>query len=225
MCARAILITPDDELRRIFGLEQVPLLVARYNIAPTQDIAIVREPGKLELVRFGFVPDFAKNPREGARFITARRETIATLPAFRDAFRTRRCIVVVDGFYEWKKDGSRKSQPYFIHRPDHSPMALAGIWNRWTSRDTGEVIDSCAVITRPSEGVVSTVHDRMPVVLSSDAWPSWIDAAKTNTAAELLLQGDADLDCHPVSQAVSSPKNDDPRNMDRVEIEQLPLFS
>jgi len=231
MCARATLITPDNELRQIFGLDQMPSLTARYNIAPTQDIAIIRQPGKLELVRFGFVPNFARHAREGARFINARQETVATLPAFRDAFQSRRCLVVVDGFYEWKKNGTRKSQPYFIHAPAHAPMALAGIWNRWTSRETGEVIDSCAVVTRPSCGSVEAVHDRMPVVLASEAWSSWLATGSDPQAALEDERGDRlarNLACHPVSAAVGSPKNDDPRNMDPIDatpvIEQLPLF-
>src|SRR5215475_3154725 len=143
MCGRTVLVTPDDELRDAFGLPELPLdRTPAFNIAPTEPQAIVRTPGRLELVRWGLLPSFARKPGEGARFINARAETVATLSAFRDAYRSRRCLVIVSGFYEWRSEGKRKL-PFYIHREDRRPFAFGGLWSTWTSRDTGEVIDTC----------------------------------------------------------------------------------
>jgi len=209
MCGRTVLAVPDDELREAFGLEELPPdLIARYNIAPTDPQAIIREPGRLELARFGLLPPFAKSIGEGARFINARAETVATQPVYRDAFRDRRCLVVVSGFYEWRTEGKRKL-PYFIHREDGKPFAFAGLWSTWRSRD-GEIVDSCAIITRTPSPQMSVLHDRMPVILARDEYAAWLDA--NNPDVMPLLAGHAEgLALRPVSTLVNKAGVNDPR--------------
>lgn len=205
MCGRASMSASPDELREIFHLTEVPPLEPRYNIAPTEPMAIIRTPGRLELVRFGLIPPWAKDPREGTRFINARAETVATQPAFRDAFRSRRCLIVVSGFYEWQVRGKKK-QPYFVHREDGKPFALAGLWSTWRSRD-GQVVDSCSVITRVPSSMLAEVHDRMPVVLAPSDHDRWIDPGTPDVAA--FLDGhDEMLVMHPVSARVNKPGNE-----------------
>lgn len=214
MCGRAKLSTPGEELAKIFDLAEVPLLEPHWNLAPTQTMAIIREPRRLEFARFGFIPSFARSPKEGTRYLNARAETVATLSAFRDAFRTRRCLVIVDGFYEWKTV-EKKKQPYLLERPNGAPFALAGVWTTWTSRETGEIIDSCAIITKPAKGVARELHDRMPLILPSSAWAKWLDMSRD--AADLLETDDFDLVARPVSVRVNSPQNDDPGCVDPPE--------
>lgn len=200
---------PDDELREAFGLEELPGdLVPRFNIAPTDPQAIIRVPGRLELASFGLLPPFAKSRGEGARFINARSETVATQPVFREAYRERRCLVVVSGFYEWHTEGKRKL-PFFIHREDGKPFAFAGLWSTWRSRD-GEVVDSCAIITRPPSTQMSVVHDRMPVILSPDEYAAWLDAS-TADVTPLLAGHPEGLALRPVSTLVNKAGVNDPR--------------
>ncbi|HEX7664986.1 MAG TPA: SOS response-associated peptidase [Polyangiaceae bacterium] len=206
MCGRAKLSADPEELAEIFDLIEEPALAPHWNIAPTQPMAIVREPRKLEFARFGFVPSFAKSPKEGTRYINARAETVQKLAVFREAFKSRRCLVVVDGFYEWKRDGKIK-QPYLIEQPDGKPFALAGLWSTWTSRETGEVIESCTVITKAATGVVATMHDREPVTIAKAEWARWL--AKDAEVADLLEAPSIELVAKAVTSHVNSAANDD----------------
>jgi putative SOS response-associated peptidase YedK len=146
MCGRATLSTPEKELRELLKLKEIPLLNPRYNIAPSQDLPLIREPHKLELVHWG-LSNVGRAPG-----INVRAETVARAPQYRDAFRARRCLVIVDGFFEWKREGKAK-QPFLIHRTDRKPFALAGIW------DTGpDGSATCAVITGDAQGVVADLR-------------------------------------------------------------------
>jgi putative SOS response-associated peptidase YedK len=212
MCGRTILATPEKELRELFGLEQMPELQPHYNTPPSQPVAVVRvmrdSPGRtLDLLRWGLVPAWAKDTKIGHKLALARVETVATAPAFRDAFRFRRCLVVVDGFYEWKRDGKATSQPYVLRRPDHGPFALAGLWERWTSSD-GEVVESCAILTRPALPPVDAIHDRMPIILPESAWDAWMNPA-TVDVTPLLESGTPPLVAQAVSSYVNDPRHDD----------------
>ena len=190
----------QGELREMFHLTDVPPLEPRYNIAPTEPMAVIRTPGRLELLRFGLIPPWAKEPREGTRFINARAETVAKQPAFREAFRSRRCLVVVSGFYEWQVRGKKK-QPFFVHREDGKPFALAGLWATWRAHD-GQVVDSCSVITRVPSSMLAVVHDRMPVVLAPTDYDRWIDPETPDPAS--LLEGLGEqLVMHPVRALVN----------------------
>jgi putative SOS response-associated peptidase YedK len=149
MCGRATLSTSPEDLREAFGLSDLPELPPRFNIAPTQPIAVIREPHRLELLRWGLI--LPGGHRQGARGINVRVESVARAPAYRESFRKRRCLVIVDGFFEWERRDKGK-QPFVVRREDGKPFGLAGIWERSTTTD-GEVIDTCAVITGDARSV------------------------------------------------------------------------
>jgi putative SOS response-associated peptidase YedK len=222
MCGRTTLATPALDLRQHFGLTEVPELPLRYNIAPTQPIAVIRQPGRLELLRWGLMlPDA---PVRGPG-INVRVETVARAPAYRDAFRQRRCLVIVDGFYEWERR-EKVRQPFAIRRTDGKPFALAGIWAPYVTSD-GEVVDCCAIITGGATGVVAPLHDRMPLVVPHTAHAQWL--APTTRASELfdLMTPDAtELETYPVRPLVNSPQNEGPICIERADAAAttLPLF-
>lgn len=204
MCGRATLSAPEALLRELFQLEQIPLLNPRYNMAPSQDLPVIREPRKLELLHWGLA-----NVGQ-ARGVNVRAETVARAPHYRRSFRERRCLVIVDGFFEWQRRGQKK-QPFLVRRQDGLPFALAGIWDR--SQD-GE--DTCAIITGPAQGVVAQLHDRMPIVVPASAHARWLDPEE-HGPTDLLQPDAAELVSHPVSTAVNSPKNDDPRCVEPID--------
>jgi putative SOS response-associated peptidase YedK len=207
MCGRATLTTGAEDLREFFGLGQQPELPPRYNIAPTQPIAVVREAHHLELLRWGLV---LPGKRHGAQGINVRVETVARAPAYRESFRKRRCLIVVDGFYEWKKK-ERTRQPFLIRREDGKPLALAGIWEHATTAD-GEVVDCCAIITGPATGAVAPLHDRMPLVVPKESFERWLSQdVRTDELLKLIAPGASAFVAQPVSTVVNSPANDDPR--------------
>ena len=204
MCGRTKLTTPSDVLRDIFGLHDVPDLEPHYNIAPTKLVAVIRKPGVMELLRFGLVPPWAKSAGEGSRFINARAETVATLAAYRE----RRCMVIVDGFYEWTTEGPQK-RPHLIHLKSGAPFAFGAVWGSWTSRD-GEVIESVSVITAPAQGAIGPLHDRMPLVLAPEDYSTWLEPNLASPERLLAPSRVAEIVTEPVSSAVSNPKNDGP---------------
>jgi putative SOS response-associated peptidase YedK len=219
MCGRFTLRTPAGVLIQQFRLQSVPDLSPRYNIAPTQPAPVVRMnagSGERELVllRWGLVPSWAKDPSIGNRLINARSETIASKPSFRSAFRRRRCLVIADGYYEWKKLGSRK-QPYYIRRQDEQPMGLAGLWEHWSSptEEEADHIQSCTIITTQANDLTRDVHDRMPVILSSDDHDMWLDPElEDRDRLQTLLEPAASdtMIMDPVSTYVNSPRNEGP---------------
>ena len=196
----------------------------RYNIAPTQEVPVVRldsDSGdrKLSLVRWGLVPSWAKDPSIGNRMINARSETVAEKPSFRSAFRRRRCLVVADGYYEWKKTEDGK-QPYHIRMQDERPFAMAGLWETWhgppadgdAPQPASAGFESCTVITTQSNEVTAPIHDRMPVILHEQDWPRWLDV-ETDWPKNQLLKllepwnGD-DLTMQIVSKHVNNPRHE-----------------
>lgn len=187
----------------------------RYNVAPTQPVPIIRQHPKeprreMSLVRWGLIPWWAKDASGAARMINARSETAATLPAFRDALKSRRCIVPADGFYEWLRAGKTK-QPFCFEVNDGELFAFAGLWERWKDAD-GKALETCSILTTTPNVVTSTVHDRMPVILSPDSYDMWLDPGFADAAAvsELLKPYDARLmRSYPVSARVNSVANDD----------------
>lgn len=222
MCGRTTLVTPGPDLALALGLDEMPELPLRYNIAPTQLIAVIRQPRRLELLRWGLMlPDAAaRGPG-----INVRVETVARAPAYRDAFRQRRCLAIVDGFFEWQRR-EKVRQPFAIRRGDGKPFALAGIWASYVTAD-GEVVDCCAIITGPATGVVAPLHDRMPLIVPPGAYATWL--APGTQASELfdLMTADATaLETYPVSPLVNSPLNDVPMCIERADAvaTTLPLF-
>lgn len=224
MCGRYHSILPREAMRTIFKVDGlIPDLPARYNIAPTQPIPIVRWAAdgdrELAIVRWGLVPYWSPGPKEQkGEMINARAETVSTKPAFRDAFRRRRCIVPASGFYEWRPEGKGK-QPYAINRRDGQPMAFAGLWERWRATVTHEVIESATIIVTDANEALVPIHDRMPVILLDEAEiETWLDPATPPDALKDLLRPcPADeLVIYPVSRRVSSPANDDPQLIDPI---------
>lgn len=219
MCGRFTLRTPLKEVADAFDLEPEAFQRAdgwhkRYNIAPSQDVAAVRRhvAGGREAawLRWGLIPPWADDPATGNRMINARSETAATKPAFRDAFRHRRCLVAADGFYEWKR-GAKPRQPYYIRLADDRPFALAGLWERWRRGD--QVIQSCTILTTEANELVAALHDRMPVLLDPEQYDAWLDPAVQDPAQlePLLVPYPAQrMTAHPVSALVNSPRHDGP---------------
>jgi putative SOS response-associated peptidase YedK len=212
MCGRTALTASPEDLVAALGLDEAPALAPRYNVPPSQPLDTVRAargPRRLERLRWGLVPAWAKDPKIGARLALARVETVTTIHAFSDSIRRRRCLVVVDGFYEWKREGAA-SWPHFAHRPDRRPFTLAGLWDRWISRD-GEVIESCAVLTRPALDPLAAVHDRMPLVIEPELRDRWLDPNLTEVdalIAEAMAHPPA-LVVYPVTPYVNDPHHDD----------------
>ena len=205
----------------------------RYNIAPTQPVPVIRQNSKepvreLSLMRWGLIPSWSKDSSTAASMINARAETASTKTAFRNALKSRRCLIPADGFYEWKRDGKTK-QPYCFEVNEGELFAFAGIWDRW--RDPGgQWVTSCSILTTTPNAVTSAVHDRMPAILDPDANDLWLDPGMQNvaTASKLLKPFDARLmRCYPVSTRVNSAANDDEKCSRRIEVAEIQnqLFS
>ncbi|MDP9122112.1 MAG: SOS response-associated peptidase [Acidobacteriota bacterium] len=218
MCGRYTLSSPGEAVAELFDLLDVPPILPRYNLAPTQEAAVVRvlvpgAPRTLSLVRWGLVPYWADDPGIGNRMINARAEGIAGKPAFRHSFRKRRCLVAADGFYEWKKEGKGK-QPYLIRRRDHRPFAFAGLWSRWQSREGGsDPLDTFTIVTTTPNDLLRPVHDRMPAILERGHFALWLDPAVEDAARLEPLLAPASTDgweAVPVSRMVNSPAHDQP---------------
>ena len=201
---------------QLFDLPNWPETPPRYNIAPSQEVPAViqnREVGGREFrpFRWGLVPSWAKDPVIGNRMINARSETAATKPAFRKPFGERRCLILADGFYEWKRDGSRK-QPYYIKLRDGEPFAFAGLWDHWAPAD-GQPLETCTILTTTPNALVQPIHDRMPVILPSSAYGAWLDPTVSDvpTVQALLTPYPADeMIAYPVSTRVNNPAHDTP---------------
>lgn len=216
MCGRFTLLIPGEELAESFRLEATPTLAPRYNIAPTQPVATVRQnpdSGRRELVhvQWGLVPFWAKDPSIGSRMINARSETVAEKPAFRAAFKYRRCLVPASGFYEWRKQNGHK-QPHYIHHKDGAPLALAGLWEHWQSAD-GSELESCTILTTTPNEMMSDLHNRMPVILEPADYDVWLqsDGQNQGELQHLLRPADDEmLTAYPVSTFVNRPQNEAP---------------
>jgi putative SOS response-associated peptidase YedK len=216
MCGRFALRTSVPEIARLLGIEgPVPAFTPRYNIAPTQKvpvcIAAANDERQLVPMRWGLIPHWASDARFGARTINARAETVAVKPAFRAAFRRRRCLVPADGYYEWRSAKPRK-QPYFIHLRDDAAFCFAGLWETWEDTAEGR-IDSFTVITTEANELSTPVHPRMPVILPTSAYDIWLDPTlHAREALEPLLQPypSTAMALYPVSTRVHAPANDDP---------------
>lgn len=221
MCGRYTLATPLGELVEVFDVDRVALdeWPPRFNLAPTQMAPVVlADPEgerRLGVLRWGLVPRWADDPSIGNRMINARGETAAGKPAFRDAFRRRRCLVPADGFYEWRKPASGKGPktPFHIHRPGYRPFAMAGLWERWAP-EGAEPLFTFTILTVDAPGWMRGIHHRVPAILGPDAWGAWLDAGSDPGAAEALLDGvaaaAADFLAEEVSTLVNRPGNDEP---------------
>jgi putative SOS response-associated peptidase YedK len=217
MCGRFTLTTPLEGLREVFGFLELPNLAPRANIAPTQEVLAVRlgeDAGRhATLLRWGLIPGWAKEAAIGAKMINARGESVAEKPAFRRAFKTRRCLVAADGFYEWQPRSKGPKQPYRIVRPDRGPFAFAGLWERWRDPAQAEApaLESCTIITTEANARLAPIHLRMPVILDPADFDLWLDPASPPAALQALLRPCPDewLEAYPVSTRVNRVANDD----------------
>ncbi len=216
MCGRYTLTADGGAITEIFKVTEAVELSPRYNVAPTQEVAVVgrnHEGGRtLGTMRWGLIPSWAKDPSIGSRLINARSETVAEKPAFRASFKKRRCLVVADGFYEWKKMGGGK-QPYYIGLKGHPPFAIAGLWDRWRDQESGETLRSCTLLTTGPNALMETIHNRMPVILHPEDYDRWLDPEfHDREALESCLgpyEADA-MEAYPVSTLVNNVRNDRP---------------
>jgi putative SOS response-associated peptidase YedK len=187
MCGRFTLTATAEEIQALFELPEAPLVVPRFNIAPTQPVGIVRLDSHKErewaLVQWGLIPSWAKDPSIGGQLINARAETVAEKPSFRSAFKRRRCLVPASGFYEWQRQEKRK-QPYFISTQEGGPFAFAGLWERWSDPGGGE-IETCTILTTEPNGLMAALHNRMPVMVEPADYALWLGGGGDTPPHEL----------------------------------------
>jgi putative SOS response-associated peptidase YedK len=214
MCGRYLITSSPEAIRALFRYLEQPNFPARYNIAPTQPIAVVRiVEGKrtFTLMRWGLIPTWIKDPRRFSLLINARGESLNEKPAFRYAMRRRRCLVPANGFYEWKRAGGGK-QPYFVHPRHAGPIAFAGLWETWMGPN-GEETDTACIVTTIANRTLTPIHNRMPVVIAPDAFDLWLDCNRVDecTAAALIAPApDGLLEAFKISTAVNRVANDSP---------------
>ena len=216
MCGRFTLTVDAHQIREAFPWITVPdQLQPRYNVAPSQPVAIIPNDGKnrLDFFVWGLVPFWAKDPTIGSRMINARGETVDQKPSFKAAFRHRRCLILADGFYEWKKAPDQAAKiPMYIKMKDDRPFALAGLWETWHAPD-GSDLFTCTIITTEPNDLLKDVHNRMPVILPEEAYPLWLrtDPAETAELKSLLVPySPHQMKVYPVSRTVNNPANDTP---------------
>ena len=216
MCGRFSQGTPADILAQLFQLADIPSWTPRYNIAPTQLVPTVvvtsEHPSRqFRAWRWGLIPSWAKDPSIGSRMINAQAETASTKPAFRAAFRRRRCLMLADGFYEWQQLGRRK-QPFHVRMRDGTPFAFAGLWEHWKAPD-GPAIESSTLLTTEPNDLIRTFHHRMPVILDPKEYDLWLDPGiqEPQRLQPLLRPYSSEvLAAYPVSTRVNNPANDTP---------------
>jgi putative SOS response-associated peptidase YedK len=222
MCGRYAQRTDAKRLAKEFKVAEALAVEPRYNIAPTQDVLAVNETGdgrEMRFFKWGLVPSWAKDASMGARLINARSETVAEKPAFRQAFRQRRCIIPADGFYEWQRsEGSKR--PFFFRMRDERPFGFAGLWERWEG-EGGQVINSCAILTTEANEVLRPVHDRMPVILHPDDYELWLgaEARELGLVKEVLRPYPAgEMVGYAVGVSVNSPRSQGSGLIERAEV-------
>ena len=213
MCGRFTIDISPELLVQLFGLAETPVITPRYNIAPAQQVPVIRRYGDgqnhLDYLHWGLIPSWAQDKPIGSRLINARSETVTEKPSFRQAIRYRRCFVLGSGFYEWVQEEKEK-QPWLIRLKDGSPMVFAGLWEIWKSSE-GEVVESCTILTTAANRLVAPIHDRQPLILSPDEYRTWLERTTTDpTGLKKMFQPfTADLmEMFPVSPMVNSVKNE-----------------
>jgi putative SOS response-associated peptidase YedK len=219
MCGRFSLNQTGEDLAEAFQLKPPPPVKPRFNIAPTQPVATITatlehpEP-QFQLLRWGLIPSWAKDPAIGNRLINARAETVSDKPSFRAAFKRRRCLILADGFYEWQRQANRKTkQPYYFFLNKHQPFAFAGLWEHWTDPNSGGELQTCTILTTASNQLMKPIHDRMPVILEPADYETWLDPSHYNPGKlEEMLRpyGANKMEYYPVSTLVNQAQNDQP---------------
>jgi len=211
VCGRYVLTSPSEAIAEHFRLTDLPAYPPRYNIAPTQTALVVRETpeGRREAVglRWGLIPFWAKEPSIGSRLINARAEGLVDKPAFRAAFRRRRCLVPADGFFEWRALAGRRKQPYYVRLASGEPFAMAGLWEQWRA-PAGDTIATFTVVTTAANEALRAIHDRMPVIVASADYDEWLSSS--NPSALLGPWAGAAFEIVPIGTRVNDVRNDDP---------------
>ncbi|WP_422124142.1 SOS response-associated peptidase [Planococcus sp. X10-3] len=224
MCGRFALYADYKVILERFDIEQDSFgeeeYVQSYNIAPSQQVAAVVSDGhknRLGKLQWGLIPPWAKEAKIGYKMINARAETAAEKPSFRNAFKKKRCLIVADAFYEWRKDEKGKT-PMLIGMKSGEPFAFAGLWESWTSPE-GETVNSCSILTTKPNKLMASIHDRMPVILSKEAEKIWLDPnVQDIELLKSLLEpfDDGELEAYQVSDEVNSPKNNNPELIRKI---------
>ncbi len=211
MCGRFAFYSPSEAVAALFGVSASPVVKPRYNIAPTQFIASIRrndeQLNELTMLRWGLIPHWAKDPAIGNRMINARAETVAEKPSFRTAYRRRRCLILADGFYEWRKEGDGKT-PYFISLANGHPFAFAGLWEQWQSKETEEVLQTTTIVTTSANEFLSQVHHRMPIVLEPENATRWLDGDMR--LLDEVTASSPPFQAWPVQTTVNNARNEAP---------------
>lgn len=218
MCGRYALTSPPAVIAERFQLLWTPETEPHYNIAPSQMVPVVRETGRgreLTLLKWGLIPRWAKDAQIGAKLINARAESVAEKPAFRDAYRRRRCLVPADAFYEWKGVAGHK-QPYCIRMRDHGLFAMAGLWEHWVTPD-GQAVESCAIVTVAANALVGELHERMPLILAPADYDAWLGTGTDNAELPLAVAAE-EMVAYPVGLRVSNARNDDPACLTPIDV-------
>jgi putative SOS response-associated peptidase YedK len=223
MCGRFTLTIDPAHLQEAFPWAVIPEdLPPRYNIAPSQPVAVIPNTGDntVTLFKWGLIPSWSKDPSIGERMINARAETLAEKPSFRNAFRRRRCLILADGFFEWKQNpGSKNKQPVYIRMKNGLPFAFAGLWEIWSSPDGAE-IRSCTIITTEPNSLLLPIHNRMPVILKPDSYHRWLlpgDTQPTQLNELLIPYPPEEMATYAVSRLVNSPQYDSPEIIKPIE--------
>lgn len=211
MCGRYVLTADPNTIQQTFNLEIVPVeMPARYNIAPSQPVAVISNQNshQLDFFKWGLVPSWAKDPSIGNQMINARSETAHEKPAFRSAFKRRRCLIPANGFYEWSKNGKSKS-PLYIHLEDQRLFAFAGLWEVWHNAE-GDTLNTCTILTTEPNDFIKPYHHRMAIIMRPENYAAWLSADEISTeeAFSLLAPYDGALTAYEVSKLVNSPAND-----------------
>jgi putative SOS response-associated peptidase YedK len=224
MCGRFVITSSPEALRRLFGYSEQPNLPARYNIAPTQPVPVVlaeRGGRKFMLMRWGFLPAWAKDPKKFGLVINARSESVTEKPAFKNAIRRRRCLIPADGYYEWHETATRK-RPLFVYPTKGGPIGFAALWETWIGPN-GEEVDTVAIVTTAASTDLASFHPRMPATIAPDAFELWLDCndVEADVATSLLIPPKpGTFAWHEVSTAVNRVANDDARLIEAVSAEE-----
>jgi len=215
MCGRFALKAPPRSIQEHFNLSEQVDLSPRYNIAPSQKIAVVRQlPGKnsrrLDMLHWGLIPGWAKDMKIGYKMINARAETLAQKPSFRAAFKKHRCLIAADGFYEWKHAGKAK-QPFYFHLKTGAVFGFAGLWESWNDPE-GSIVESCTIITTAANELIRKIHDRMPVILPPQKYDAWLQDTTSAAALQRILipYPAGEMEAYQVKPEVNNPKYDAP---------------
>ncbi len=220
MCGRFAFFSPREAVQEYFGIEVPFALEPRYNVAPSQEVAVIRQQADTQpeaaMLKWGLVPFWAKDAVIGNRMINARAETVAQKPAFRQAFKRRRCVILADGFYEWHTEDGRKT-PYFISLKTDHPFAMAGLWESWQTDDRPP-LETCTIITTMASQSIGKLHDRMPVILDLPTTLDWIQAEREPEALIAMLKSynDEEIQVWPVNRTVNNPANQGPTLIERA---------